>query len=37
LADIDYRIACGGYDASALGLIPGADHGRCSGLHRSAI
>jgi len=28
-------LPAGGYDASALGLIPRADHGRCSGLHWS--
>lgn len=31
LTDVDYWIACGGYDPSALGsMIPRASHGRCS-------
>ena len=38
LTDVDYWIACGGYDPSALGsMIPRAGHGRCSGIRQTAI
>ena len=38
LTDVDYWIACGGYDPSALGsMIPRAGHGRCSGVRQTAI
>ena len=38
LTDVDYWIACGGNDPSALGsMIPRTGHGRCSGVRQTAI